>query len=458
MAVNPTWSPNAPVTAQKVIIDANNNVQQWTAVDGTTGATAPNWSITIGGFTSDGTGGWTLVVLNPLLAPPVTGLAPLPLPVFVADADGLDPNAILNDMVSSFQNLAGRTLQPAQVERLLINLYAFRESLVRNQIQNTGLQSLLAFAQFPMIDYLGQLLGVLRLNAQGALTTIQFTLNAALTVPITIPAGTLVGTLDGQVAFATSAALTIAAGAMSGSVAATCSTPGTIGNGYAVGQVSVQLNPNVQISAVTNTTVTGGGASPETDAHLRQRIQLAPNTFSVAGPTGAYKAFALGADPAIIDVLVTSPVPGSVNVYILTGPITAQPASAPNNAGIANAALLAKTLAVLSADKVRPLTDTVAVLAVAEVDYTITGTVTLFSDADPVTTQSLVQNAAVQFAINLASRIQRDIVPEEIIAALTTSGIYRVVLTAPVFTPLTTGQWANCTAISLTFVAGTEHS
>jgi len=112
----------------------------------------------------------------------------------------------------------------------------------------------------------------------------------------------------------------------------------------------------------------------------------------------------------------------------------------------------------LAADKVRPLTDTVVVLAVTEVDYTIQGTVTLYADADPVTTQNLVQNAAVQFAINLASRIQRDIVPEEIIAALTTSGVYRVVLTAPVYTPLTTGQWANCTAISLTFMTGTEHS
>jgi len=166
----------------------------------------------------------------------------------------------------------------------------------------------------------------------------------------------------------------------------------------------------------------------------------------------------LGADPGIIDVLVSSPQPGTVNVYILTGPITQQPAASPNSTGIANSALLAKTMAALSADKVRPLTDTVAVLAVTEVDYTIVGTVTLYSDADPVTTQNLVQNAAVQFAINLASRIQRDIVPEEIIAALTTSGVYRVALTAPVYTPLTTGQWANCTAISLTFVTGTEHS
>src|ERR1700684_854587 len=95
-------------------------------------------------------------------------LPSLPPPGFVSDADGLDPNFILADMVTAFQAAAGRTLQPAQVERLLINLYAYRESLVRNAIQYAGEQNLLAYAAFPMLDYLGQLLGVTRLAAQGA--------------------------------------------------------------------------------------------------------------------------------------------------------------------------------------------------------------------------------------------------------------------------------------------------
>src|SRR5579871_60984 len=125
------------------------------------------------------------------------GVPNLPPPQFVNDADGLDPNKILADMVALFESLAGRTLQPAQVERLLINLYAYRESLVRNAIQYAASQNLLAFASFPMIDYLGQLLGVTKLPAQGALTTLQFTLAAALPVSFLIPAGTLVGTTDG---------------------------------------------------------------------------------------------------------------------------------------------------------------------------------------------------------------------------------------------------------------------
>ena len=43
----------------------------------------------------------------------------LPAPQFVTDSDGLDPNAILRDMISQFEQVSGRTLYPAQVERLV---------------------------------------------------------------------------------------------------------------------------------------------------------------------------------------------------------------------------------------------------------------------------------------------------------------------------------------------------
>jgi len=455
---NPAWSPNAPVATSKVIIDANGNVQQWSATPGSTGAIPPVWGSVLGAFTADGAGGWTCVAVLQVVSLP-TGIISLPTPAFVNDADGLDPNLILNDMVASFQALAGRTLYPAQVERLLIDLYAYRESLVRNAIQYAAMQCLVAFSSFPMLDYLGQLVGVTRLAPQGASGTLQFTLAAAaLAGGFTIPAGTLIGTQDGQFAFATQAALTIPVGATQGTVSAVATTTGTGANGYAVGQVSVQLNPNTAISAVSNTTVTSGGGANETDAHLRARIQAAPNQFSVAGPTGAYRFWALSADPSIVDVAVSSPTPGTVNVYVLTGPVT-QPAASPNSVGIASAALLSTVQKIVNSTSIRPLTDTVSSLGVTEVDYSITGTVTLYSDADVTATTSLLTAAANTFAQNLAGRIQRDIVPEEIIAALgSVPGVYRVVLTSPVYTQLIAGQWANCTAVNLTVVAGTEHS
>ncbi len=386
------------------------------------------------------------------------GIPSLPAPTFVNDADGTDPNLILADMISAFESAAGRTLQPAQVERLLIDLYAYRESLVRNAVQYAAQQNLLAFAIFPMIDYLGALVGVNRLQAQAANTTLQFTLSGPLTVEYTVVAGTQVGSGDGQVVFATSADLTFIPGATSVSVNATATVAGADGNGFLPGQINLLLNPSSLLSGASNTNTSSGGSAPETDDHLRARIQAAPNQFSSAGPAGAYRFFALSVDPSIVDVQVVSPTPGTVNVYILTGPISVQPAPSPNPIAIASPTLLTSVQAALDSDRVRPLTDTVITSAVNEIDYQINATVTLYSDADPSLTMSAASTAIQQFALDLASKIQRDIVPTQIIAALSVPGVYEVALSSPSYTQLTAGQWPNCTSITLAQAVSAEHS
>ncbi len=386
------------------------------------------------------------------------GIPSLPAPVFVNDSDGTDPNLILADMITAFESSSGRTLQPAQVERLLIDLYAYRESLVRNAVQYAAQQNLLAFASFPMIDYLGGLVGVTRLQAQPAATTIQFTLSNPLTIDYTIASGTMVGSGDGQVVFATSADLTIAAGGTNGTVNANATVAGAGGSGFLAGQINVLLNPSALLSGATNTSTSSGGSSPETDDHLRSRIQAAPNQFSSAGPAGAYRFFALSVDPSIIDVQVVSPAPGTVSVFVLTGPVSVQPANAPNALAIAGPALLSNVQSALTSDTVRPLTDTVVTSAVSEVDYEINATITLYSDADPTQTMETAATAIQEFALELASKIQRDIVPSQIIAALSVPGAYEVTLSAPAYTQLTAGQWANCTNITLSQAVSTEHS
>jgi phage-related baseplate assembly protein len=399
-------------------------------------------------------------------------VATLPPPQFLTDSDGLDPNAVLADMIAEFEQISGRTLYPAQVERLLVSLYAYRESLLRNAIQYAGQQNLLAFAVYPLLDYIGQAMDTPRLGAVGALTTLQFVLTAAQTQSYTISAGTQVGTQDGQFVFITLADLTISAGATSGQVSAQCTTPGTAGNGYVPGQVSVLVVANPLISSVSNTSTTADGTDAEEDDAYRERIQLAPNQFSTAGPTGAYEYFARSASTAVIDANVVSPAPGQVAVYILAGPITAQPAASPNTTGIASAALISTVQSALSSTTVRPLCDTVTVYAVTEVDYTITATVTLYADADQTSTEAAASTAAADLALILASRIQRNLVPSQWEAALSVAGVYDVdisiaatVTGGSAITPqadgsivLATGQWANCTALNITFEIGTEYS
>jgi phage-related baseplate assembly protein len=63
-----------------------------------------------------------------------------------------------------------------------------------------------------------------------------------------------------------------------------------------------------------------------------------------------------------------------------------------------------------------------------------------------------------QFTLEIASRIQKDIVPSQIVSALSVPGVYEVTLSSPAYTQLTAGQWANCTSVTLAQAVSTEHS
>jgi phage-related baseplate assembly protein len=408
---------------------------------------------------------------------PQTVPVDLPTPSFVNDSDGLDATLVMNDMVTLFENYTSRTLYPAQVEQLLINLYAYREILVRNAIQYCGLQNLLAFAVYPMLDYLGEYLDCNRLLAQYATTTLQFTLAAAQLTDTTIASGTQIGTQDGLNIFATTSALTIAAGQTVGTVAAQCTMAGLSGNGYLAGQVSVLMGSFPLVSAVANTETTANGTAGEAagttagDNHYRTRIQAAPNNLTTAGPSGQYRSLALDVSSTIVDAQVpTNPTtPGTVQVYVLTGPVT-QPAASPNSNGIASGTLLSAVQSALSAQTVRPLCDTVLVSAVTEVDYTVTGAITLYANASYSTIAAGITAAAQNLALTLAANIEQDIVLSQWQSALSVSGVYDMQLTLAAniggtpLTPtsdgsflLTAGQWANCTGINLTITMGVKN-
>jgi phage-related baseplate assembly protein len=419
-------------------------------------------------------------ILAPLTGTPQVVPVDLPVPSFVNDADGLDPTLVLNDMVAAYELATSRTLYPAQVEQLLIDLYAYRETLIRNAIQACGVQNLLAFAAYPMLDYLGEYLNCPRLPAQPATTTILFTLSATQSSATTIPQNSLVGTTDGTYVFYTTQALVIPAGGLTGSVNAACTTGGSGGNGYLASttppQVSIILGSLPLVSTAGNTVTTANGSEGEPattagDNHFRTRIQAAPNNLTTAGPSNQYRSLALDVSDTIVDAQIptTPTIPGTVTVYILTGPVS-QPAATPNAAGLASGSLISTVTAALSAQTVRPLCDSVVVSAVTEVDYTVSGAIILYANANYATLAAGITAAAQAMALTLAASISQDIVQSQWEAALSVQGVYDVdiVLAANIGgTPLVPtpdgsfvlgiGQWANCVNINLTIVNGTKN-
>ncbi len=363
----------------------------------------------------------------------------LPQPNFIAR----NAQQIIDEMTADYEQRVGKRLEPAQVERLIINGLAYRELLLRNEVQQAALQNLLEFSRAPMIDYLGELLGVTRLPAAAAQTEIEFAL-----VPghgdLTIPAGIRIGTTDGRAIFETRAIINVLAADNVVTVTADAQVLGKSGNGYAIGTVTQILDPQAYLSSATNITVTGGGTDQESDEELRERIKLAPSAFSTAGSKGAYKFHAKGAHPSIVDVAVVGPPtfdPGEVHIFpLVEGGITT-----PSN--VLDAVELA-----CSADKVRPLTDTVIVVSPTKVDYSINVALTLYSGADQPSVVAAVQSQLQEYVDRKKNLLGQDVVRAQITERSIIQGkVYNAVVSQPASDLVVNEtQFSNCLGITVT--------
>jgi len=351
-----------------------------------------------------------------------------------------DPLAITDELIRAYQTASGKTLFPAQIERLLIDLMAYRETLVRTLINDVARQNLVAFARAPMLDYLGELVGVTRLPAQPARTTLRFVRSSAAAQPTLIPTGTLLQAAPG-LAFATTQAVSIAAGlaGLSVDVPALCVLAGPVGNGFLPVQVTTALSALPDAVTGHNITLSAGGADPESDERLRERIRLAPEMFSTAGPRLAYRFAAMSASPLVLDVAVASPQPGVVRLYPLT------------SAGLPTPEMKALVLAAASAEDVRPLCDGVEVADPLALPFAVSAELTLYRDADAADTLRRAQAALQAACSKIAAALGRDVVRSQLIAALSVPGVYRVELDAPhADTVVPEHGWAHCTAQTLT--------
>lgn len=378
------------------------------------------------------------------------------LPKFIPD----DPTEVTQELIAAYEAMTSKTLYPGQVERLLIDLIAYRESVTRAAINDTARQNLVAFARAPMLDYLGELVDVNRLPAKSARCTVRLTFGEPLASSLAIPAETRVETGSG-VQFQTEGQIIVPVASTYADLAVVAVEPGSAGNGYLAGQVNTLVDDlGMDIASVANLAVTSGGADAELDDRLRDRIRLAPESFTVAGSRLAYRHHALRAHQDIIDVAVVGP-----QLVIQNGQLLSQngvPAGVVRlfplgKSGLPGATILAAVAATCSADKVRPMTDLVEVLPPVEYPYAIRARLTLFNHADATTSLSAAREAATAYALTQSAALGRDAVPSQIIAALSVAGVYQVELLAPA-QPLSVPPegWAHCAEISIELAGGVD--
>lgn len=366
----------------------------------------------------------------------------LPEPNFI----DRDVTKITQELISQYETMTGKTLHPAQVERVLIDLIAYREMLLRIGIQEAAKQNLVEYARYPMLDYLAELVGVKRLPAQPARTTIRFTLSEAQPFDVLIPAGTQVETKDGKYIFKTVSDKVIKAGQITVDIDAVCETAGSGGNGYIAGEINNILSLIAYVEKAENISTSMGGADEESDERLRSRIKEAPEHFSNAGSKGAYRFWAMSAHQDIVDVAVMSPSPGVVNVYPLM------------NTGNPSVDILRLVANTLNAEKIRPLTDQVNVISPTQVDFAITANVTLYDFADYATVKEDIRRALDRYTKEIRARLGKDIIKSQIIAIINSVyGVYKTDLISPAAdVVLADNEWANCLGVTINIVGNTN--
>lgn len=336
-----------------------------------------------------------------------------------------ETNTVVNALIQSYEAFTGRTLYPADPARLFILWVADIIIQERVNIDFSARQNVPRYAEGEYLDSLAELFkDAYRLEPEKAKTTLRFTLSIPLEVATIIPAGTRV-TVDGEIIFQTTQALTIPAGDLFGDVEAECQTAGEIGNGFVPGQITQLIDIFPYFGSVENVSESDGGADEESDAAFYERMRESVETFSTAGPLGAYEYYAKSASALIVDVKATSPEPGEVDVRVLL-----------SGGQLPGEEILKEVLDILNADKVRPLTDHVTVAAPETVPYDIDFTYWT-QEGGAVSDEKVAENiaAAVQtFKEWQGAKMGRDVNPSYLISLLMQAGAKRVKVRSPVDT------------------------
>ena len=269
-----------------------------------------------------------------------------------------------------------------------------------------------------------------RPEAKPAVCKVRFSISEAQETAVLIRTGTRVTDPANTLIWETEEDAYIPIGETFVELAVRCQSVGTIGNGYAAGQINTLVDVYDYYSECVSVTESDGGSNVPDDDEYYELMRSSMDSFSCAGARGGYIYFAKQVSTEIADVIANSPTPGVVKLYVLM-----------DDGTLATEEIKNEVLAACSADEVRPLTDQVFVEDAEVVSYDIDFTyyIQTGSAASAADIAAAVQMAVDEFNAWQCAKLGRDINPSRLINLLMQAGIKRVDLKAPAFTVLRDG-------------------
>lgn len=344
-----------------------------------------------------------------------------------------------------YRELTGEEAELGEADTVTLLLRAFCavEYQTMQYVDAKGRAEMLNTSTGDALDALAALVGLTRKEPTRATATVRFTLSAVRETLTVIPAGTRVRT-EGGTYFDTVSYTEIAPGEAYADLLVRAEAAGEAGNGAAVGEIRILVDPIPYVASVENTTESTGGLDTEDDDSLTRRVYLAPSAYSCAGPRDAYEYYARAWRADVADVRIVSPSPCVVNIYFVI--------SDEEGLRVPNATELGEMRSYLSGEDIRPLCDAVDCVAPTEKEYAVAFTYYIASSDSRSAgeIQSRVTAAVDEFTL-WQRKLGRDLNPTELVARLREAGAKRVTLTEPVHTVVSETELPKCTGVSITY-------
>ena len=345
--------------------------------------------------------------------------------------DDITFDEILEEMISDYESFyeekTGQkiTLRPGDKEYIHIRIEAAQYYQMYLKLDNSAKMNLLKYSKGDFLKHLGAFKKTFIDQPKAAIVTARFTLSGVRKDVIYIPAGTRI-TAGDAIYFETDEYAEISAGAEYVDIPCTCQTVGTVGNDYIVGQISTIVDPVPYVAAVSNITKSEGGTGEESEESFRERIFLAPSSYSTAGPADAYEYWVKQYNSAAIeDVRIHEPEEAIVDIRILL-----------KGGEIPSQTFCDGALAYLKENPIIPLTDNDQVAPPDIVNYKLKATYYIArSNINNIASiQESIEGAKETYLNWQKTKIGRDINPDALTEFVRAAGGKRVAIESPVFT------------------------
>ncbi len=347
-----------------------------------------------------------------------------------------DSEAIVADLTAKYEDLTGHTLLPSDPDKLFIQWVAgiiIQQRVIVNYAANQNIPSR---ADGENLDALGEMIyNVSRPQAKPAKCVVRFRLSAPQETAIPIPKGTRVTDNSGSLIWSTTVDTAVEIGAVIIDVPVICEKEGTIGNGYAPGQINklIDVDKVMYYASCENIETSNSGTECASDSEYYELMRAGLEAFSTAGPKGAYEFHAKAVSTSIADVCAINPIekPGYVNIFAIM-----------TNGEIADDGTKNAIFEACNDDKVRPLTDIIEVLDPIVIDFNIELTyyIDRNSQKSSADIETAIRSAVDEYADWQCKKIGRDINPSRLMWLLKDTGAKRVDIKLPVFTYLRDGS------------------